>query len=138
MDPKYDSFVGAPGPNGPTDLSGQKVSGVSEFSMNFSAVYNFEFGNGGSGFIRGEYIFDEDVQLVENILASIASREVSTFNASIGVAWENGFEAKLWGRNINDDEYLTSAFPTTIQFDRVSGYPNQPSTYGLTLSKYFD
>lgn len=138
LDPVYDDFQGAEGPNGPTDLSGQKVAGVSEFSMNLSGIYNFEFGSTGSGFIRAEYIFDDEVQVVENVPADVLSREVSMFNASIGFMWENGFEAMLWGRNLNNDDYLTSGFPTTVQFDRISAYPNQPRTYGVTLTKRFN
>jgi len=139
MDPKYDSFVGAQGPGGVVvDLSGLSVSGVSELSLNFSTIYNFEFDNGTSGFVRGEYIYDDEVQLVENVAASILSRKVGTFNASVGLAWENGFEAMLWGRNINNDDYLTSGFPTTVQSDRISSYPNQPRTWGLTVTKRFN
>jgi outer membrane receptor protein involved in Fe transport len=138
MDPKYDSFTNAEGPDGDTDLSGQSVAGVSEFSMNLSGIWSFNFGSTGSGFVRAEYVFDDEVQLVENVAAIDASREVSTINASIGLAWENGFEVMLWGRNINDDEYFTSAFPTTVQADRVSVYPNPPRTYGLTLTKRFN
>ena len=138
MDPTYDSFENAEGPDGPTDLSGQKVAGVSEFSVNFSGIWSFDFGSTGSGFIRAEYVFDDEVQVVENVSADILSREVSTINASAGLAWENGFEVLLWGRNINDDEYLSSGFPTTVQTDRVSAYPNQPRTYGLTLTKRFN
>jgi outer membrane receptor protein involved in Fe transport len=138
MDPKYDSFTTAEGPDGDIDLSGQNVAGVSEFSMNLSGIWSFEFGSNASGFIRAEYVYDSEVQLVENVAEIDASREVSTINASMGLAWENGFEVLLWGRNINDDEYYTSAFPTTVQSDRVSIYPSQPRTYGLTLTKYFN
>jgi iron complex outermembrane receptor protein len=138
MDPKYDSFMNAEGPNGPTDLSGTDVAGVSKFSMNLSGTYSFDIGSSTSGFIRGEYIYDDKTQVVENISASVLSREVSMFNASVGIAWENGFEAMLWGRNLNDDEFLTSGFPTTVQTDRVSAYPNQPRTYGLTVTMRFD
>ena len=69
---------------------------------------------------------------------NIATREVSTINASAGLAWENGFELMLWGRNLNNDEYLTSAFPSVAQAGSYSGYPNQPRTYGLTLRKSFN
>jgi len=138
MDPKYDSFTNAEGPDGDTDLSGQSVAGVSEFSMNLSGIWSFDFGSSASGFVRAEYVYDDEVQLVENVAAIDASREISTINASIGLAWENGFEVLLWGRNINDDDYFTSAFPTTVQSDRVSIYPSQPRTYGLTLTKYFN
>jgi outer membrane receptor protein involved in Fe transport len=59
-------------------------------------------------------------------------------NASFGLAWENGFEALLWGRNLTDDEYLNSAFPSVAQNGSYSGYPNQPRTFGVTVRKYFD
>ena len=74
----------------------------------------------------------------ENVPMSVASREVSTINASVGIRWENGFEAMLWGRNLTDDEYLQSSFPSVAQPGSYSGYPNQPRTYGLTVRKYFD
>ena len=70
--------------------------------------------------------------------ANLASREVSELNASVGIRWQNGFEAMLWGRNLTDDQYLISAFPTTVQPGSFDGYPNQPRSYGLTLRKYFD
>jgi outer membrane receptor protein involved in Fe transport len=137
LDPKYDSFTNGSGVNGPEDFSGTKVPGVHEFSMNLSAVYSFDFGSSGSGFVRAEYIYDDKLQIVENVPASIAAREVSTFNASIGFAWENGFEAMLWGRNLNNDDYLLSAFPSVAQLGSFSGYPNEPRTYGLTVTKRF-
>ncbi|MCH7853816.1 MAG: TonB-dependent receptor [Proteobacteria bacterium] len=104
LDPKYDSFPNASGVNGPVDLSGTKVPGVHEFSMNLSGIYSFDFGSSMSGFVRAEYIFDDKVPIVENVPTSVASREVSTFNASIGIEWDNGFEAMLWGRNLNNDD----------------------------------
>lgn len=137
LDPKYDFFPVGAGVSGPEDLSGTKVPGVHEFSMNLSAVYSFEFGNSASGFVRVEYIFDDNVRIIENVPESVASREVSTFNASIGVEWENGFEAMLWGRNLNNDDYLLSAFPSVAQAGSFSGYPNEPRTYGLTITKHF-
>ena len=51
---------------------------------------------------------------------------------------DNGLELMLWGRNLNNDEYLTSAFPAVAQLGSFSGYPNQPRTYGLTLRKNFN
>ncbi len=137
LDPKYDSFPGAQGVSGPTDLSGTQPPGIHELSMTAAGRYNFTMGNA-AGFARVEYIYEDEVQVIENVPANIASREVSTVNASFGLAWENGFEAMLWGRNINDDEYLLSAFPSVAQAGSYSGYPNQPRTFGLTVRKYFD
>jgi len=139
LDPKYDSFPNFALPGNITvDLSGTQVPGVHEVSIVTSGVYNFDLGASTSGFVRAEYIYEDDIQIIENVPASIASREVSTFNASIGLQWDNGFEAMLWGRNLSNDDYLLSAFPTTVQTGSFSGYPNEPRTYGLTLRKRFN
>ena len=137
LDPKYDSFKNGQGVDGPVDLSGENVPGVHEFSMNVSGTYSFTLGGTMSGFVRVEYIFDDEVSIVDNVPSSVASREVSTFNASIGIEWGDGFEAMLWGRNINNDDYLLSAFPSVAQRGSFSGYPNEPRTYGLKITKRF-
>lgn len=139
LDPTYDSFPNFVLPGNITvDLSGTQVPGVHEFSVNTSAVYNFEIGANTSGFVRVEYIYEDEIRVIENVPESIASREVNTVNASIGLTWDNGFEAMLWGRNLNDDEYLLSAFPSVAQPGSFSGYPNEPRTFGLTLRKRFN
>jgi outer membrane receptor protein involved in Fe transport len=143
MDPEYDSFTEAEGFDPVTlerqtvDLSGTQPPGIHELSLTATGTYNFTVGDA-SGYARFEYIHEDNIQVIENTPGSIASREVNTVNASIGLAWENGFEAMLWGRNINNDEYLLSAFPSVAQNGSFSGYPNQPRTYGLTIRKYFD
>ncbi len=137
LDPEYDSFVEGNGVNGPEDLSGTTPAGIHELSISTNATYNFEIGSA-LGFVRLEYVYDDEVQVIENVPADVASREVSTINASIGFEWDNGFQALLWGRNINDDEYLQSAFPSVAQNGSFSGYPNLPQSYGLTLTKDFN
>lgn len=137
LDPLYDSFVGAEGIDGPTDLSGTQPPGIHEFSMTASGRYSFALGNA-DGYVRAEYIYEDEVQVVENVPADLASREVSTINASAGLAWDNGLEVMLWGRNLNNDEYLLSAFPSVAQSGSYSSYPSQPRSYGLTIRKYFD
>jgi outer membrane receptor protein involved in Fe transport len=145
LNPKYDSFAlaacvpppGSTSANFTCDLSGETPAGIHETSVTATGTYNFMIGNA-SGFVRGEYIYEDDIQVIDNVPADVASREVSTFNASIGLSWDNGFETMLWGRNLNNDEYLLSAFPSVAQNGSYSGYPNQPRTFGLTVRKYFD
>jgi outer membrane receptor protein involved in Fe transport len=143
MDPVYDSFVNAESVDPVTferisvDISGQKPAGIHEVSLTAAGIYSFEAGKA-DGFIRAEYIYEDKVRVIQNTPEQFATREVGTLNASFGLAWENGFEAMLWGRNITDDEYLLSAFPSVAQNGSFSGYPNQPRTYGITLRKYFD
>jgi len=138
LDPLYDSFPGAEGIDGPVDLSGTQPPGIPEISIVTTGQYNFDLGSSSRGFVRLEYLYEDDVQVIENVPANLASRKVSEVNASIGMRMDNGFEAMLWGRNLTDDQYLISAFPATVQPGSFNGYPNQPRTYGLTIRKYFD
>ena len=135
MDPKYDSFVGADGINGPTDLSGTRPAGVHQQSISTAATYNWQAGDY-DGFLRADYLYENRVQVVENVSERIASRRVSAFNASIGMS-RNGWNFMLWGRNLSDNNYLLSAFPSVAQSGSYSGYVNAPQTYGVTVGKTF-
>ncbi|MEZ6001318.1 hypothetical protein [Hyphomonas sp.] len=43
----------------------------------------------------------------------------------------------FWGRNIFDEQFVTSIFPAVAQSGSFSGYPSQPATYGMTVRKSF-
>ena len=135
LDPLYDSFVGAEGPDGPADLSGRKPAGIHEQSISLGVNYLWSV-SGVDGFVRADYLHESKVQLTENVSKAIAAREVNTLNASIGFE-AGGFDVLFWGRNLNDDEYLLSGFPSVAQAGSFSAYPNQPKTYGVTLRKAF-
>lgn len=136
LDPVYDSFVGASGVSGPVDLSGSKPAGIHERSITAGITYNFDFENGMYGYVRTDYLYESEVRLVENVPESM-TREVSTFNASAGLNLDNGVNLQLWVRNLNNDEYFLSAFPPPIQAGSFSAYPNQPRTFGATVSYAF-
>ena len=63
---------------------------------------------------------------------------MSTFNASAGLDFDNGFSALLWARNLNNDEYFTGAFVGVAQSTTVNSFLNEPRTYGLNLAFEFD
>ncbi|WP_300556859.1 TonB-dependent receptor [Maricaulis sp.] len=147
MDAQYDDFQGAPVVSGGTvdladgvqdgtgDLSGQTVAGIPDFAGSFGVEYIRQM-SFGELMLRGDWQYESEVRLLENLPESI-SRQVSTINASIGVNFNNGVETLLWARNLNEDEYYTSGFPTTLQAGSFSVYPNQPRTYGLTVRTRF-
>lgn len=150
LDPEYDSFPNAPcssfaGFTIPAcaagadtfDGSGFTPAGISEWSVTTSATYTVEMGNGAQSFIRAEYIFESDTQVIENVSAAFASRELNVLNMSLGYETENGFQAMLWARNLTDDRNYLSAFPTVIQPGSFSGYLSAPRTYGVTVRKTF-
>ena len=49
----------------------------------------------------------------------------------------NGWQAMLWGRNLTNEAYLLSAFPTVAQSGSLSGYVSPPRMWGVTLRKTF-
>ncbi|ACT59155.1 TonB-dependent receptor [Hirschia baltica] len=135
QNPEYVDFQNAPGIGGPTDLSGEQPAGIHTTSLSFSALFEEEISQGIMGFIRADYQYEDEIQIVDNVSADLMSREVKLLNASLGFSMDNGFEASFWGRNITNHEFSQSAFPTTAQAGSVNGYPNAPATYGITLRK---
>ena len=149
LDAEYVSFVNGPCDSGfqtiacddgkqTKDLSGTAPAGVHDLSVNANAVYSFDVSDSVSSFLRLEYVYESDVQLVENVPAEIASRSTKNLNMSMGFNHApSGIELMLWGRNITNHESLISAFPTTAAPGSFGGYPNPPRTYGLTVRSNF-
>lgn len=152
LDAKYDSFTqgacdtsrtGATADDCPpgqlfVDLSGRSPAGVHEISLNANTTLDFELASGVDGFVRLKYVYEDDIQVVDNVAKEVASRGTQMFNASVGIGGvDDSWSLMLWGRNLTDHESLISAFPTTASPGSYSGYPNQPRTYGITLRTEF-
>jgi iron complex outermembrane receptor protein len=135
LDPIYDSFAEAEGPDGPTDLSGTKPAGLHDESVSIGFSHDWTAG-GTEGFVRADYLYESKVAVVENVPEQFASREVGTLNMSVGFS-RNDWQIMIWGRNLTDDDYLLSAFPSVAQPGSLSGYTNAPRTYGVSLRRDF-
>ncbi len=59
-------------------------------------------------------------------------RQVDEVSASLSYEFDSGLSLTAWGRNLLNDRYLQLVFDTPAQPLSISGYPNQPRTYGLT------
>lgn len=158
LDAEYVDFTDAPGPAGaPIDLTGTRPTNISELSASIGLTYEHEFQNGMTGYIRGDYQY-EDEALISNTLnpegqavlaagnglavarfefPGYADRGQNIFNFSAGLELENGLGVQLWGRNLFEDEYFTTLFPGVAQFGVVNGYPSPPATYGINIRKDF-
>ena len=148
LDAQYDSFVASP----VGDLSGEPVAGVPELSAVLGAQYTKEINSRGDRIIlRGDFAYSSPVQMVNGLTnfivvdpatgardfgparaaAAAYKREVNNLNASFTYAFDMGLELSVWARNLLDDRYLTTVFPAVAQGQAISGYPNQPRTYGV-------
>ena len=141
LDPIYDSFEG--GAQG--DLSGTVPSGIAETSTSTSATYEWTAFDGWDAFVRADWQYESDSAFFDggptaanNVLFDDAfGRDVNNVNASLGFTSEGGLGVTVWGRNIFEHERITTAFPSVAQAGSISGYPNQPATYGVTVRKQF-
>lgn len=145
LDPKYDDFkYSAVG-----DLSGTKPAGIPAISATWTATWVQPVGTANLT-LRGDFHYESPVQIEEGLpgylsygtAAAIAAaqpyrREVKELNASATLALQNGVELTVWGRNITDDRYLVSIFDSVAQPFSISGYTNQPRTYGATVRYRF-
>lgn len=137
LDPEYVSFVGGQDENGPADLSGTQVPGIHEQSISAGAKYDFEFDNGMYGYVRADYLYESETRVVGNIAPEV-TREVNTLNMSAGLDLENGVSLQFYVRNLTNDEYFLSSFPRPIQSGSIQVYPNQPRTFGASISYFFE
>ena len=147
LDPEYDSFLlSAVG-----DLSGTRPAGIPEWTVVVGAQYEAQVGNGVL-VPRVSYLWQDETQLVEGLpnflvrnpdgtIASAAAaiaaavpftREVSDLTASLSYEMDNGLTLSVWARNLLDHRDLGTIFDTPAQPRGISGYPNDPRTYGAT------
>jgi iron complex outermembrane recepter protein len=133
LDPKYDSYPGSPF----GDLSGRQPGGIPELSATFGATYTHEFGDSNAFILSADYHHESQTQLGDNPLFTGIQREVNALNASGTVRLGNGLQFTLWGRNLTGAKYITTVFPSVVQAGSISGYPNQPRTYGASVKYKF-
>jgi iron complex outermembrane recepter protein len=144
LDPKYDEFrQSAFG-----DASGTTPADIPAISATFSVDYEHRLANDDRIILHGDFHYESQTQLVEGLPAYLRipgcgvqcavaaalpfKREVEDLNLSLTYAMSNGLELTAWGRNILNDRYLSLIFDSPAQTGSISGYPNQPRTYGLS------
>jgi outer membrane receptor protein involved in Fe transport len=139
LDPQYDSYTGSPF----GDLSGFPIVTIPKLSAVFGAQWDQELGNGDRIIARGDFSYQAPVQAAEgltrfgSIAANLAAArpfrsEVNDLNASLTYAMDMGLELSVWGRNLLNDRNITGIFDSTAQDGSISGYTNQPRTYGVS------
>jgi len=134
LDPKYDLFTGGsafnPATNSvqPTNLTGVKPSGISDWAVAVGTTYTAELGEALKAIFHVDYNFDSAFVIAQG-LPFKASPE--TLNASITFALRNGFEIGVWGRNLTEPKYNPVIFPGVAQSGTLSAYPSPPKTYGV-------
>ncbi|WP_338241013.1 TonB-dependent receptor [Aurantiacibacter hainanensis] len=147
LDPTFDSFE----QSAQGDISGTRPSGIPEWTVIVGAQYEADLGNG-LLIPRVNYFWSSETQLVEGLPAFAVrgpdgtivngqpaieaglpfTSQIDNLTASLTYESEAGYSISVWGRNLTDDRNLGTVFDTPAQPRSVSGYPNDPRTYGIT------
>ena len=141
LDPKYDSFpiggaISEPNLTVTTvSLTGTRPAGIPDFAVSVGGTYTQRISSRVKLLLRADFDYQTPVQIVETTSARVAAltREVQELNLAATVQFDNGLEVSAWGRNVTNDHYITTVFPSVAQQGSLSGYPNQPVTYGGTV-----
>jgi outer membrane receptor protein involved in Fe transport len=149
LSPEYDSYVGAPSPCSGRNLdrSGTRPLNIHDRSISAGITYDWTVGDV-EGFVRADYDYESNTLVSQHEQATTVCtttiptntfdtyRKVSSVNMSVGFSLDT-WDVLVYGRNLTDDDYIIQTFPSVAQSFSVSGYPNQPRTYGLTIRKNF-
>ena len=147
LDPVYDDFqISAVG-----DLSGRRPSDIPEWTLVLGAQYEIPVGNN-LIIPRISFLHQSEVQLVDGLpgflidlpdggvdtsdsdaAVAMFTRQTDDLTASISYECDCGVVVSIWGRNLLDDREMGTIFDSVAQPRGISGYPNDPRTYGATV-----
>lgn len=133
LDPKYDSYIGSQF----GDVSGQAVPGIPKLSTTLGATYTADLNDGKSLILNVDYHNETNVVINENPAWRQYKREVNDLSAAATLRLDSGLQFSFWGRNLTNAKYLAVIFPSVVQAGSISGYPNQPRTYGASMKYKF-
>jgi iron complex outermembrane receptor protein len=138
LDPVFNEFTGGSAFNSnyatvPTDLSGATPAGIPNFALSLGGTYEQDVSEMISLVYHADFNYESPVTIAQG--APSIRREVMDLNASLALNINSGslkgVTLTAWGRNLLDAQYLTAIFGSVAQAGSVSGYPNQPRTYGI-------
>jgi iron complex outermembrane receptor protein len=154
LKPKFDSYTNSSFGN----ASGATPAGITPISSTFVVTWDHGLDSGHHVIVRADWHYESSVQTQDGMPGFITKdamtgavtsyqtgidaarpfrREVSEFDASLTWKTPSRMEFSLWGRNLTNDRYLTVVFDSPAQSGSISGYVNQPRTYGVSALARF-
>lgn len=146
LDAKYDKYLNSPF----GDVSGERVPTIPKLAATFGAQWDQELDNSDHVIARADFSYSAPAQVEDGLPGFITTtggvpdysaalamarqykREDNDLNASLTYAMRSGLELTFWGRNLLDDRNYLDIFNSVAQKGSISGYVNQPRTYGVS------
>ena len=141
LDNKFDQFPGGAAlvagsfSTVPLDLSGQQVAGTPEFSVSVGTDYTAHLSDSAKLLFHIDYQHQSPTQIAQGTVP--LRRTVDNLNTSLTLNLNQKLDLTVWGRNITDEAWITTIFPGVAQAGTLSGYRNQPRTFGALVRYRF-
>jgi iron complex outermembrane receptor protein len=136
------SAPGTPGGLSPAncDISGQRLPGVSKWSLSFGAEANAPasfLGKDGEVYVGydGSYRSNFSSNASPSIYTWVDGYSLSNFRA--GFRTDDGVNVYAWVRNAFDENYFELLAVGPSNTGLIAGQPGDPRTYGVTLKAAF-
>ncbi len=146
-DVEFEDFPGGSPTNAQTsagiqaqDLSGKRPSGVSDWNITGSFVYQSNPINDKGWFLepRVDYQYRSDFHTGADLDPQTLQDDYFLVNAQLSlVNDERGMELSFWGRNITDEEIQNISFDTPFQSGSFNSFVRPPASYGVSLRMMF-
>ena len=116
--------------------NGDRVGNVPEHFTSLNVSRQFRAGNNDLQ-VAAEYVYYSDAIMHSNNdpFAAQGAQRILNLNATLRTP--GGYELLLWGRNLADESWYGTVFDTPLQDGKLSAYPREPRTYGLSLRRRF-
>lgn len=111
------------------NISGNAFPNAPEWIGNVTARYAIPV-QGGEIYAFTDWAYKGDVNFFLYESAEFGQDGYWEGGLRVGYKSERGYDASIFARNITDEEALTGA----IDFNNLTGFVNEPLTYGITLS----
>lgn len=123
-----------------TDVSGNRLPGVSEWAGSFSGEYELPgalLGREGKYFAAADLSWRTDFSSDPAGSKYLEVEGYSLFGGRLGFRSDNGWDIYLWGRNLADTEYYEILAAQSGGSGLVVGSLGDPRTFGVTLRGQF-
>lgn len=151
---KYISYTGAPcrvtspqpscDPTSPSytgtaDLSGLIKDDAPKLTFTSAATYVQPLSDDMNGFLQGEVYYRSSRNVAGDLDPHGDMPSTFILNASFGIEGgeDSRWRVSAWVKNLTNENYLQLIFDSVAQSGSFNGYPNDPRTYGITLSLDF-
>jgi iron complex outermembrane receptor protein len=115
-------------------INGNPLPNAPEWIYNFTARYGIPMANGAEFYVYTDWSYRSEVNFFLYKSTEFTGQALLVGGLRAGYIWDNGkYEVAVFGRNITNQVKVTGG----IDFNNLTGFINDPRTYGVQFKAQF-